>query len=82
MLEFFGEIENENPIETIVGNRDRAESFVNIFEIRDTENTFTQINLDMREQEYFHVSISMPEEILEPEMEDLFYDCPLPEDKN
>lgn len=41
MLEFFGEIENENPIETIVGNRDRAESFVNIFEIRDTENTFT-----------------------------------------
>ena len=41
MLEFFGEIENENPIETDVGNRDRAESFVNIFEIHETESTFT-----------------------------------------
>ena len=41
MLEFFGEIENENPIETVEGTRDRAESFVNIFEIHETENTFT-----------------------------------------
>lgn len=49
MLEFFGDIEPENPIEIVVGTRDRAESFVNIFELHKTESTFTNINLDMKD---------------------------------